>query len=1047
MKKKVIILISVIILLAVLGFAAHFFIRAKADIETSSHPLPYLTHWSGLHSEQMLDIRSRNHAVVPTFPSDSVPGTQSYNIKTLMAVKQSNLPIDMIGTQWESDLLEAPYSDIDSTEGQYTYPATDPKGERTFNYAKFTGSSAVASANPNNIYSFPNNPEKDKVFYWINPADPGNINKENVYLRLDPLGPASQIDLWKEIGEQNGISTAYKFFADAYPDPANIILAGNNEAPVMRPTTMLETSQRFKELYVDTQEISLDDPDDTKNSFQKRVAGDGFIERFKALFDAWRDDTVNNVWKNIKFVAYNGFGDSNFRYSAGWETGLQTHTSYEDGILPDPNNTVPRTSYYPFAWDGASPEVYYSRYLDSRFGRSPDEPDIHLRGTQFSSMNWVFMLEEVKQQNPDFYFEICTWDANKTTTISPERYAANMQYSFWLLRPEVMREFRNNLKPWDFYLDRFLALTKVVDRVHRLPVLTDFWQNGQLVENPVGHHPYQAMTGIDSYTDQEIKDRYGVGRWFYLFSNLDTPNRVDQDNDGDLDGFRDYVYSEEITDPEIPVYSMALVKGEAPNREWLVYTHSPKENRTGVVITVPEYGDITVNSNIAGNFFYLKELDRSFQQEVTDAPATLTHLVLNHENPIVAAGTQMQFSITTGKDQYDADVAVNNITWSATGGIIDQSGLFTAGVTPGDYQITAVSGGATENFDIKVSNLLAHWNFDEGTGSFVDDATGRNNACYNTGSTWQENGKFGSAGSADGTDSISCDSDEYIDSPTEFTISAWINIDQGYSNAGYIANIGDGGLRNGYAVRFGHDSTTGVSQIGVYANNGTTTGFWQTVPLTENSWHHIAAEFKAGTFLRLYFDGELVKDYTSNIPTTISSNDQRFILGQGFKGSIDQVRLYNQALSLEDISLLFDESSTLPQISLPDSAITYPNRQLAIDASVTNANAFSWTKVSGPGSIVFGAPSSANTTFITDVAGSYTLRLEASNGTNSATRDIVVNVYKLADINNDGSVNEIDFTLLLFNWGSIPINRMSDINGDNITDVNDFTLLLFWWGR
>jgi len=39
----------------------------------------------------------------------------------------------------------------------------------------------------------------------------------------------------------------------------------------------------------------------------------------------------------------------------------------------------------------------------------------------------------------------------------------------------------------------------------------------------------------------------------------------------------------------------ALVRGGAPARRWLVYAHSPLEDRRGVEITPPEFGEVTVD--------------------------------------------------------------------------------------------------------------------------------------------------------------------------------------------------------------------------------------------------------------------------------------------------------------------------------------------------------------------------------------------------------------------------------------------------------------------
>lgn len=53
---------------------------------------------------------------------------------------------------------------------------------------------------------------------------------------------------------------------------------------------------------------------------------------------------------------------------------------------------------------------------------------------------------------------------------------------------------------------------------------------------------------------------------------------------------------------------------------------------------------------------------------------------------------------------------------------------------------------------------------------------------------------------------------------------------------------------------------------------------------------------------------------------------------------------------------------------------------------------------------------------------------------------------KNGDINNDGKINLIDFSIMLFFWNQrSPKNPCADINGDGIVDLFDFSIMLFWW--
>jgi hypothetical protein len=52
----------------------------------------------------------------------------------------------------------------------------------------------------------------------------------------------------------------------------------------------------------------------------------------------------------------------------------------------------------------------------------------------------------------------------------------------------------------------------------------------------------------------------------------------------------------------------------------------------------------------------------------------------------------------------------------------------------------------------------------------------------------------------------------------------------------------------------------------------------------------------------------------------------------------------------------------------------------------------------------------------------------------------------IADLNCDGYVNLVDFSILLFYWQSTnPSNPRADINTDGIVDIIDFSIMMYYW--
>jgi len=50
------------------------------------------------------------------------------------------------------------------------------------------------------------------------------------------------------------------------------------------------------------------------------------------------------------------------------------------------------------------------------------------------------------------------------------------------------------------------------------------------------------------------------------------------------------------------------------------------------------------------------------------------------------------------------------------------------------------------------------------------------------------------------------------------------------------------------------------------------------------------------------------------------------------------------------------------------------------------------------------------------------------------------------DINKDGHINIVDFSILMYFWHQTsPSNPCADLNKDGIVDLTDFSIMLYWW--
>jgi hypothetical protein len=283
-------------------------------------------------------------------------------------------------------------------------------------------------------------------------------------------------------------------------------------------------------------------------------------------------------WSNrTLFIGYGAFGPSHFGRWPGW-TVYSLHTA---GRI-DPDH---------LCWDGGSPS-YYTHNWDA-------STDYRVHSPQIESMNWVFMLEAVQKERPEFWFEISIWDGDtgpkskskskrdfykkQGQEFTPARYAGFVQFGMWLLTPRVVREFRGSTETRDRQGVFFEALASGVDRVYTNDVLRRFWRKGRLVPNRARKHPYQS----------KIPEEYEkTDRWFLLDTDLDPP--------------RPWKHT-----TEIPVFALARVMGEAGAREWLIYAHSPLKHRPGVSITIPEYRSVKADVSVGGSFIHVIEKEAS----------------------------------------------------------------------------------------------------------------------------------------------------------------------------------------------------------------------------------------------------------------------------------------------------------------------------------------------------------------------------------------------------------------------------------------------------
>jgi hypothetical protein len=198
----------------------------------------------------------------------------------------------------------------------------------------------------------------------------------------------------------------------------------------------------------------------------------------------------------------------------------------------------------------------------------------------------------------------------------------------------------------------------------------------------------------------------------------------------------------------------------------------------------------------------------------------------------------------------------------------------------------------------QVNGLVAAYNFNQGSGLSTPDASGAGNPGTISGAVWTDLGRFGQALSFDGiNDRIDVADSASLDLTSSFTLEAWI---YATSTSGRPIIAKEWEAEIAYSL-FLHASSRPTALANVGGNDRSVTASTTVVP---NTWTHVAATYD-GSALRVYVNGVLVGLRPATGSVRLSSDALRIggnvASGQYFRGRIDEVRIYNRALSTAEI--------------------------------------------------------------------------------------------------------------------------------------------------
>ena len=264
----------------------------------------------------------------------------------------------------------------------------------------------------------------------------------------------------------------------------------------------------------------------------------------------------------------------------------------------------------------------------------------------------------------------------------------------------------------------------------------------------------------------------------------------------------------------------------------------------------------------------------------------------------------------------------DNYSGTFLNGSLDDIAIYNRALTPQEIQnlYTGTTPAACLDLPANLQDgLVGYWPF---CGNANDESGNGNNGTVN-GATLAED-RFGNAGSAYGFDGV----DDYIaanastaldaSSYSEITLSAWVNTAE-FSPTGSASkiithtSIDDPNLQQ-YALSVQHDSALYfLAGTGQFEANGINVS---SPVLFMNQWQHVIMTYD-GESVSFFVNGNLVftKLESDNFPTSptgalVFSSIQSSQYNRLYNGLLDDITIYNRALSPEEVTQLFAVQST-----------------------------------------------------------------------------------------------------------------------------------------
>jgi hypothetical protein len=216
------------------------------------------------------------------------------------------------------------------------------------------------------------------------------------------------------------------------------------------------------------------------------------------------------------------------------------------------------------------------------------------------------------------------------------------------------------------------------------------------------------------------------------------------------------------------------------------------------------------------------------------------------------------------------------------------------------------------------SGLVGHWTFDGS--NLVQNATdssglGNHGRLRSFTSTTTTSGPLGQALTFDGIDDyIRVEDANSLDSTSEVTLSVWVKANSWTGEGGGIASLIK--KDSNYLLRKDTVAGSGGTGVKILWWDGSNVRYVKANTPSVGVWHHIVGVASGNDASRVYVDGVSVGGAAgtltalSRVLTNILEIGSGGFGAESFDGIIDDVRIYNRALSVDEVKRLYGLGAT-----------------------------------------------------------------------------------------------------------------------------------------